>query len=225
MSDTPDTSAKSFRSTVLIFALLSILAIALSWNHIPFDKSKILFWADDSIAPKEDEPLSNLDATMNFHDASESEPLWNHDHLSDKNQRDDFSLSGDESGPYQSTSYQSGTPFHVEGERGLRTPQHHTQTAYSAEAPKREQLSSQKLTPPVSQDYLQYQTLLERNYGATETHLEYWGSDGKLVRFTCYVPSRKLNRAKKHFHTIAATPLEAIKKIASEVQLWYENEE
>lgn len=218
MSDPHEVPVKNLRSTVLIFALLIILAIAVGWNHLPFDKGAFFFRADDPVTNEQEDDTVEFSNTPEFQD----------DGFMDEPSREKDSLSNthrSESGPMRSTSYQTETPFQVEGVRNPETSQQHVQTAFSAEVPK-EKISSQKTVPPVTQEYQRYLAFLEKNLGATESQLEYWGSDGNLVRFTCYVPGPKMNSgAKKHFQAIAATPLDAIGKTVRDVQAWHHQNE
>lgn len=232
MSDAPDAPAGSFRSTVLVFALLSILVIAVGWNHLPFDKGIFAFFKSDSSSDSQNDDDPDFFEASEFGD--ERLPLGipqktgttsqNHNDISRPR-----SNPQNDSHPYRSTSYQRETQTEensVPDSNALRFSQEFLQTPPAATSATTGMESSfPQETPSVSQEYLQYQTFLQENFGATETHLEYWGSDGKLVRFNCYVSSPKYNRGvKKHFHAIAATPAAAIEKIVKEVQLWHEKE-
>jgi len=63
------------------------------------------------------------------------------------------------------------------------------------------------------EDFISFKRTLEQKYDATEVHLERWGREGKLYRFSCYVPEPRGSGVKKLHQSIQPTPALAIRKV------------
>jgi len=68
------------------------------------------------------------------------------------------------------------------------------------------------------EEYVAMKRTLEQEYGATEILLQPWGSEGKMYRFSCYVPQPKGSGVKKAYQEIEATPTLAIQKVMEALQ-------
>jgi len=68
------------------------------------------------------------------------------------------------------------------------------------------------------EDFLTFKRTLEQKYGATEVHLEPWGREGKMYRFSCYISEPRGSRVKKLRQSIQATPALAIQKVMETVR-------
>jgi hypothetical protein len=67
-----------------------------------------------------------------------------------------------------------------------------------------------------------FQPLLDRltQSGVRDHQLEPWGSRGELVRFSCSVPWANSPAYSRHFEAVAASPQEAIERVAAEIEAW-----
>ena len=63
------------------------------------------------------------------------------------------------------------------------------------------------------EDFITIKKVLEQKYGATEVHLEPWGREGKMYRFSCYVSEPRGSGVKKLRQSIQATPALAVQKV------------
>ena len=68
------------------------------------------------------------------------------------------------------------------------------------------------------EEYVMFKKILEQEYGATDILLEPWGNDGKMYRFSCYVPQPKGSGVKKLFQKFGATPTLAIQEVLEALQ-------
>lgn len=74
---------------------------------------------------------------------------------------------------------------------------------------------------PISPDFVRLENLLRNQSGAVSTRIECWGAQGKLYRYSCYVATNNsAHGVQKHFQAIASDPMQALQRVAQEIQNW-----
>ncbi|MGL6225390.1 MAG: hypothetical protein ACRC10_02050 [Thermoguttaceae bacterium] len=74
---------------------------------------------------------------------------------------------------------------------------------------------------PISPDFARLENFLRNQSGAVSTRIEHWGAQGKLYRYSCYVATNNsVHGVQKHFQAIASDPMQALQRVAQEIQIW-----
>ena len=190
------------RGVVVFVFLISIPAVALYWDHMPFGVKAGFQWVRTQI------PHSEVQKDEFSDDKSLLEPVSEY-----QNERIFPVADHPQELPIKTTA--SNFPIQQVSHTQPRQPA----VALSQNFPQQYSVTEQ---PTVMQNSeIQDLEHAIQLLGASQCRLEPWGKEGQLYRFSCFaVPASGNHGFQKHFQQIATTPEEAMKKVYLQLQQW-----